>query len=126
MKKLIVILTLFFTFASAQAQDSNGFIGALKAANADQVANYFDKILDIKFPDKDEIKNIGKNQAGIVLKSFFDNNNIKGFDLTSQRDLNGMLFIAGRLNNGGEGYKLTIIMKNKEGRPQVISVRIST
>lgn len=71
MKKLFLILLVFFASFGAHSQDANNLVNALKSANADEVSNYFDKILDIKFPDKDEIKSIGKNQAGIALKSFF-------------------------------------------------------
>jgi hypothetical protein len=59
------------------------------------------------------------------LKSFFDANNIKGFELSSQREMGGTMYIAGKLNNGAEGYKVSIMMKTKEGRPQIITVRIS-
>ena len=125
MKKLFIILLVVFASLAARAQDANNLVNALKSANADEVSNYFDKILDIKFPDKDEIKSIGKNQAGIALKSFFDNNNIKGFELSSQREMGGTMYIAGKLTNGNEGYKLSIMMRTKEGKPQIITVRIS-
>src|SRR5215210_4113489 len=125
MKKLYIIFMIVFGGLTASAQEASNIVNALKSANADKVSNYFDKILDIKFPDKEEIKSIGKNQAGIALKSFFDNNNIKGFELSSQREMGGTMYIAGKLTNGGEGYKLFIMMKTKEGRPQIITVRIS-
>lgn len=125
MKKFILILVVAFSAFTVKAQDANGIVNALKSGNADQVSNYFDKILDIKFPEKDEVKSIGKNQAGIALKSFFDSNNIKGFELSSQREMGGTMYIAGKLVNGGEGYKLSIMMKTKDGRPQIITVRIS-
>jgi len=114
-----------FAAFTTKAQDSNGILNALKSGNANEVSNYFDKILDLKFPDKDEIKGIGKNQASIALKSFFDNNNIKGFELSSQREMGGTMYIAGKLTNGADGYKLSLMMRTKEGRPQIITVRIS-
>lgn len=125
MKKFILLVLVLFAGFSIEAQDANSIVNALKLANADQVSDYFDKILDIKFPEKDEIKSIGKNQAGIALKSFFDNNKIKGFELSSQREMGGTMYIAGKLTNGSDGYKLSIMMKNKDGRPQIITVRIS-
>lgn len=125
MKKFILILVVFFAALSLKAQDSNDILTALQSGSAEKVSTYFDKILDIKFPDKDEIKSIGKNQAGIALKSFFDNNNIKGFELSSQREMGGTMYIAGKLTNGGDGYKLSMMMRTKEGRPQIITVRIS-
>jgi hypothetical protein len=126
MKKLLIIITVFFASFASRAQDGNTLVSALKSANANEVSNYFDKVLDIKFPEKDEIKSIGKNQAGIALKSFFDNNNIKGFELSSQREMGGTMYIAGKLTNGAEGYKLSLMMRSKEGKPQIITVRISS
>ena len=125
MKKLFIIIMVLFASFNTKAQDGNTLVNALKSADADEVSNYFDKILDIKFPEKDEIKSIGKNQAGIALKSFFDNNNIKGFELSSQREMGGTMYIAGKLTNAGEGFKLSIMMRTKEGKPQIITVRIS-
>src|SRR3954467_12885693 len=125
MKKLFIIFMIVFGGLTARAQEASNIVNALKSANADEVSNYFDKMLDIKFPEKEEIKSIGKNQAGIALKSFFDNNNIKGFELSSQREMGGTMYIAGKLTNGADGYKLSIMMRTKEGRTQIITVRIS-
>lgn len=125
MKRFVLMIMVFFAALNLKAQDANEIVTALKSGNADKVSSYFDKILDIKFPEKDEVKSIGKNQAGIALKSFFDNNNIKGFELSSQRELGETMYIAGKLTNGSDGYKLSIMMRNKEGRAQIITVRIS-
>jgi hypothetical protein len=125
MKKLLIMLLVFSTAFTVKAQETSNVVNALKSADAEQVSNYFDKILDIKFPEKDEIKSIGKNQAGIALKSFFSSNNINGFELSSQREMNGTMYIAGKLTNGNEGYKLSMMLKYKDGKPQIITVRIS-
>lgn len=126
MKKIIALFLVVVIASSFKVQyESDNLVRALKTANAGQVSVYFDKILDIKFPDKEEIKSIGKNQAGIALKSFFDDNNITGFDLTSQRELGGTMYITGKLLNSDKGYNLTLMLKNKEGKPQIITVRIN-
>lgn len=124
MRKLIFTVVLFCFSFLVNAQDAHGIINALKAGSSEQVSAYFDKILDIKFPEKEEIKSIGKNQAGIALKSFFDNNKISGFELSSQREMGGTTYIAGKLLNGDGGYKISIMTRNKEGKPQIITVRI--
>lgn len=117
-------MTMLASFA-VNAQDASGVVNALKSGNVSQVSEFFDKILDLKFPEKEEIKSMGKNQAGIAMKSFFESNNIKGFELSSQREMGGTMYIAGKLTNNGEGYKISIMMKSRDGRPQIITVRIS-
>src|ERR1044071_6598221 len=124
-KAAFFILSAFITLSFIIQNDTDNIVKALKDANAGQVSFYFDKILDVKFPEKDEIKSIGKNQAGIALKSFFDENGITGFDLSSQRELSGTMYITGKLLNKEKGYNLTLLLKNKEGKQQIITVRIN-
>ena len=125
MKKLLLLLLVVAAAFNTKAQETTSVITALKSGNAEQVSDYFDKILDIKFPDKDEIKGIGKNQAGIALKSFFDENEISGFDLTSQRELGGTMYLTGKLQNKDKGFNLSVLLKNKDGRQQIITLRIN-
>lgn len=109
----------------SKMQDTSVIINALKSGSADEVSRHFDNYIDLKLPEKDEIKNMGKNQAGIALKSFFNDNGIKGFELTSQRETNGTAYITGKLQNSGKGYNITILLKNKDNQPQIITVRIN-
>ena len=130
MKKVLQILLFAFTAIVLSPSfiiqnDGVNIIKALKTADAAQVANYFDTILDIKLPEKEEIKSIGKNQAGIALKSFFEENRITGFELTSQRELGGTMYITGKLLDESKGYNLTLMIKNKGGKQQIITVRIN-
>jgi hypothetical protein len=126
MKKFIALLLIVVISSSFKVQyETDNLVRALKTANPTQVSAHFDKILDIKFPEKEEVKSIGKNQAGIALKSFFDENNISGFELTSQRELGGTMYITGKLLNDDKGHNLTLMLKNKDGKPQIITVRIN-
>ncbi len=126
MKRVLFFAFLAIVGMSFKAQtDGTPIVNALKSGNAEAVSDYFDKILDIKFPDKDEIKSIGRNQAGIALKSFYDDNKINGFELSSQREMSGTMYIAGKLLNNSDGYKLSIMLKLKDGKYQIITVRIN-
>jgi hypothetical protein len=126
MKKILFIaglgmMLMSFTFQS----DTEAIIKSLKAGNADAIASYFDGYIDLTLPGKDEIKNIGKNQAGITLKSFFDETGVKGFDLTSQRESGTTMYIAGKLQTKSKGYNITLLLKNKDGKHEIISIRIN-
>lgn len=112
---------LSFTFKS----DSEGIIKALKAGDAEQLVLYFDSFIDLKLPEKDEVKNMGKNQAGIAIKNFFTENEIKGFDLTSQREMGGTMYLAGKLKNAGKGFNITIMMKKSDDKHGIIAIRIN-
>lgn len=110
-----------FTYQS----DVSEIVNALKSANAESVSGYFDSYIDLTLPGKEEVKNIGKNQAGIALRTFFNDVGIQGFELTSQREAGTTMYMAGKLNGKNRGYNITLLLRNKDGHHQIISVRIN-
>jgi len=71
MRKILLLIGLLFSFAGfAQQTDTDAVVKAFKTANADEVSRFFDDYIDLKFLDKDEVKNMGRNQATIALKNF--------------------------------------------------------
>ncbi len=126
MKKLLFLFFVgLFSLSFTAKVDSDGIIKALKAANAEQLATFFDSFIDLKLPEKDEVKNMGKNQAGIALKAFFADNRIKGFELTSQREMRGTMYMAGKLKNAGKGFNITLMMKKSDDKQGIITIRIN-
>ncbi len=127
MKKFLILITLSFTLFSFKTVDNvPAIINALKTGNAEELGKYFDNFIDLKLPEKDEVKNVGKNQASIALQSFFKDNVIKGFELTSQREMGASMYLAGKLTNASKGYNITILLKSKDGgNKEIITVRIN-
>ena len=120
----MVGLAVFATIY-AIAGDSDNIVNALKQGNATQFSSYFDNFIDLKLPEKDEIKNVGKTQATITVKNFFNENNIKGFDLSSQREMNGTMYITGKLQGSSKDYNITMLMKVKGDKLSIITIRIN-
>lgn len=127
MKKILAMLSAVVVLASftIPQTDTDELVRSLKSGNAEQVSAYFDNYLDLTLPGKDEIKNIGKNQAGITLQTFFTENTIKGFDLTSQRESGVMMYITGKLQTKTKAFNVTLLLKSKDGKHQITSVRIN-
>jgi hypothetical protein len=126
MKKLFILLAVGLSAVLLSFQSSSdNIVKALKAGNAEELATYFDSFIDLKLPEKDEVKNMGKNQAGIALKSFFNDNAIKGFELTSQREMGGTMYMAGKLKNSGKGFNITVMLKKSGDKQEIITIRIN-
>lgn len=113
------------SFAFIVQSDSDDILKALKAANVEQLTEHFDSFVDLKLPEKDEVKNMSKNQASIALKSFFNDNSIKSFELASQREMGGTMYIAGKLKNNDKGFNITIMAKKSGEKHNIISIRIN-
>jgi hypothetical protein len=126
MKKLFLIIGLAVSFlAFAQQGDTEAVVKAFKSANTEEIAQYFDDYIDLKFLDKEEVKNMGRNQAGLALKMFFEENNINGFDMGSNREIGSTLYITGKLTSSGKPYNMTVLLKTKGGKHQIITIRIN-
>ncbi len=126
MKKILLFSGLVLGLMSFTAQgDVDAIVNAFKAADAGQVGSHFDDYVDMKLLDKDEVKNIGRNQATLTLKAFFAENGIKGFEKTSEREIGATMYLAGKLLDNGKGHNITIMLKLKDGKRQIITIRIS-
>jgi hypothetical protein len=124
MKKFFTIVGLLFS-VTIFAQEGNAVIDALKGGDAAKFTSYFAPKVDIKLPNKDEMANVDKAEGASAVKGFFADNNINGFDATSQREMGGTMYITGKLKNGNTSYNITVMLKNKEGSMSVITVRIN-
>ncbi len=126
MKKFLLLILIGFVSMSFVFQNGSGeIVSALNQGNAEQFSRYFDNLLDIKLPEKDEIKNVGKNQAAVTVKNFFNDNKIRGFEVSSQRELSGTMYMTGKLQGGSKNFNLTLMMKNRGDKLSVITIRIN-
>lgn len=124
MKKIFTILGFLFAVSSF-AQNSDAVVNALKEGNAAKFSSYFSSNLDVKLPQKNEMKNVSKEDAAASVSNFFSANNINGFDIISQREMSGTMYIAGKLKSAGESYNITVMLKTKGNEMSVITIRIS-
>jgi len=126
MKNIFLISCIaFISFAFKFQGRADALINALKNGNAEDVTNYFDGTVDMKLPKKEEVNHMGKSQATTVFKSFFADNAIKGFEVSSQRQIGNTMYLAGKLKNNGKGFTITMMLQQQGGREEIISVRIN-
>lgn len=128
MKHILIIIIAAFSlssFVAASPATISDIVNALKQGNASNVSNYFDNFIDIKLPNKEEAKNISKNQATQTLKDFYSEQEISSFELTSQRELGGTGYLTGKLKSDKHSFNITIMVKSKGNQSTIVSVRIN-
>ena len=103
---LIVLLFCLTSFVSVDEVES-----AIKKGNASQLSKYFDNTIEITLTDKSNT--YSKSQAELVLKDFFSNNVVKGFEIVHKGNNAGAQFIIGTLETKNGEYRTTIYMKQK-------------
>ena len=92
-------------------------INALKAGNAQELSKFIDDNIEISLPGKSE--NYSRAQAVMVLKDFFSNNGVTGFDVQFKGENGGGQYCIGNLKTRSGAYRTTVFMKAKENK-QVI------
>lgn len=127
MKKILlgIICSVGLASFTYQGGEVEAIVNAFKAADANRIGTFLDDYVDMKLLDKDEVKNIGRNQATITLKAFFADNGIVGFEKVSEREIGNTMYLAGKLLDNGKGHNITILLKQKDGKKQIITLRIS-
>lgn len=125
MRRLLFFITIALVTSTVHAQETDGVVKAFKTANVDEIAGYFDEYVNLKFLDRDEVKNMSRNQASLALKAFYTENGIKGFEKISEGGRASLVYLLGKLNNGNKGYNITIQLKPREGKLEIVTIRIS-
>ena len=111
MKKFFTygLIVLLFCLSSFISVDE--VVSAIKNGSVSQLSKYLDNTIEITFTDKSNT--YSKSQAELVLKDFFNNNEVKSFELMHRGDNINAQFLIGTLETKNGEYRTTIYMKQK-------------
>lgn len=123
MKSLSVTLVGIAVLLSSFALQSNidGVIGALRSGNSSELSKYFDDKVELTLPDKSD--SYSKAQAQLIVKDFFSNNGVRGFELKHKGDSPGGQFCIGTLQTNTGNFRTNVFMKTKGGKEVVREIR---
>jgi Domain of unknown function (DUF4783) len=116
-----VVLLSSFTL---QNSDIDEVIGALRSGNSTELAKYFDDNVELTLPDKSD--NYSKAQAQLIVKDFFSNNGVIGFELKHKGDSPGGHFCIGTLQTNNGNFRTNVFMKEKNGKEVVKEIRFQS
>ena len=114
---LVFTSVALFLLSFVQTSSIEKVLVALRTGNATELAKYFDSRIDISLPNKSD--NYSKNQAEMILKDFFVNNEVKNFQVKHKGENNGSQFCIGLLQTKNGNFRTKIYMK-KKGSQQVV------
>ena len=122
-KFFTLVLSIILVVGSA-FKPINGIddvISALRVGNATEVGKYIDENVELSLPDKSD--NYSKAQAIMILKDFFANNVVSGFETKHTGDNSGNQFCIGTLHTKSGDYRTTVFMKTRNGRQSVKEIK---
>ena len=112
----VTMITLFLSSFSPN-YTIDDVLKAIRSGNASELAKYFDTRVDISLPGNSD--NFSKNQAEMILRDFFANNSVKGFQVKHKGENNGSQFCIGVLETKNGNFRMKLYMKQK-GNEQVV------
>ncbi|HEX6334122.1 MAG TPA: DUF4783 domain-containing protein [Flavisolibacter sp.] len=116
------ILALFLVLGAFRpANGLEDVIQALRTGNATELSKYVDDNIEISLPDRSDT--YSRAQANVILRDFFSNSGVRGFEVMHKGDNGGSKFCIGTLQTRGGNYRTTVLMKTKSGRQLVREIR---
>ena len=111
--RLIIALSCFMMSVPIHAQDGSYDVFVpiskyLAQGDTEKLSAWFADNLEVSILEK--TCNSSKSQARQIMKSFFDNNTPRSFDITHTTGKGNMKYAIGTLNAGGERYLVTIFV----------------
>jgi hypothetical protein len=116
---LSVVLTSF-----GQKSSIDDVVSALRSGNAAELSKYFDDNVELVLPVKSD--SYSKAQAQVILKDFFANNSVKGFDLKHTGDSPGGRYCIGTLQTKTGNFRAHVFMKSKGNKELVKELRFQS
>ena len=110
-----VLLPIFFCGRlAAQSAEFDVFIPIGKymaQGDADKLSAWFDDNLEIAVVS--QASSASKAQARQILRTFFESNSPRSFDISHTAGKDNMKYALGTLKAGGESYSVTIFVSHK-------------
>ena len=121
---LMLTSALILSSFTLQTSSIDEVIGAVRSGNSAELSKYFDDNVELTLPDKSD--SYSKAQAQLIVKDFFGNNGVKGFDLKHKGDSPGGHFCIGTLQTNAGNFRTNIFMKTKGGKEVVKEIRFQS
>ena len=118
---LLVATALMLSSFGQNNSSIDEVIGALRSGNANELSRYFDDNVEVTLPVKSD--SYSKAQAQLILKDFFANNDVRGFELKHKGDSPGGHYCIGTLQTKSGNFRAHVFMKSKGDKELVKELR---
>lgn len=123
-----ILLFMLFAFSSTalKAQnDTESLVQHLQTANFNKLLGYWDNQVEVNMPNLLSQKQYTASEANEMVRSFFDKNNIIGFEKNATRKVGTTIYLTGKLLSGSTKYNLTLLLQENKKGISIVSIRVS-
>jgi hypothetical protein len=123
-----ILLLVIFALSSIglQAQnDTETLVQNLQTANFNKLLFSWDNQVEVNLPNMVGQKQYNPSEANEMLRSFFNKNNIVGFEKNGERSVGSTIYLTGKLISGTSKYNITLLLQESKKGIIIVSMRIS-
>lgn len=125
-RQILFFVLFAFMSPSLHAQtDTEILVQNLQTANFNKLLLSWDNQVEVNLPNMPGQKQYSAVEANEMLRSFFNRNNIIGFEKKEDRKVGSTIYLTGKLMSGTTKYNLTILLQENKKGIAIISVRVS-
>lgn len=125
-RKLVLLLLLIIGSTSIMAQnETEAVVQNLQTANFNNLLSFWDNQVEVNMPDIAGLKQFNAREANELLKSFFTNNSILGFEKSAARKVGNTVYLTGKLISNTTKYNITMLLQQSKNNFVIISVRVN-
>ena len=118
---LAIALSLVLSAFSQPGTEIDKVVSNLKTGNATEISKYFDDYVQLTLPGESD--SYSKAQAVQIVKDFFANNNVSGFELKHKGEAPSAHYCIGTLQTTNGNYRTNVFMKNKNNKEVIREIR---
>ena len=120
----LLAFTMVLMSSFTQPGTIDDVIGALKSGDAAGLSRFFDDNVELTLPVKSD--SYSKAQAEVIIKDFFGNNGVKGFELKHKGDSPGGHYCIGTLQTKSGNFRAHVFLKSKGNKEVVKEIRFQS
>lgn len=117
----LILVVSMTTSALAQKSTIDDVIATLRGGNAAELAKYCDDNVLLTLPDKSDSYTRAQSQQ--ILRDFFANNGVKGFELKHKGDSPGGHYFIGTLQTKSGNFRAHVFLQTKGNRELIKEIR---
>jgi len=116
---LLAITLILVSFKPSYSIDE--VVSAIRTGNSAELSKYFDNRVDIALPDKSDT--YSKAQAEMIVRDFFSNKGVTGFEVKHKGENGGAQFCVGVLKTRNAEYRTHLFMRQRGDRQLLQEIR---
>lgn len=124
--KIVLLLVLVLGSSNLKAQnETEVLVQNLQTANFNNLLSFWDNQVEVNMPNLNGQVQYNAKEANELLKTFFNDKNILGFEKTAARQVGNTIYLTGKLISNSTKFNITLLLQQHKNSFVIISVRVS-